>query len=67
MRFTWVNKIRAEYINEKLLYYPPENAYIRVNKQGHLYLDNSKNIKADKAKELWNWMYNNMEKLEIYR
>jgi len=62
----WVNKIRAEYINEKLLYYSPENAYIRVDKQGHLYLDNGKSIKANKAKELWNWMYNNMEKLKIY-
>jgi len=63
----WVNKIRAEYVNEKILYYPPENAYVRVDKQGHLYLDNGKSIKANKAKELWNWMYNNMEKLEIYR
>jgi hypothetical protein len=63
----WVKKIRDEYINEKLLFYPSENAYLRVDKQGHLYLDNGTKLSANKAKEFWKWMYENMEKLEIYK
>ena len=63
----WVKKIRTEYVNQKLLYYASEDSYIRVSEQGHLYLDNGKGISVNKAKEFWKWMYENMDKLEIYK
>jgi AraC-like DNA-binding protein len=63
----WVKKIRDEYINEKLLFYPSENTYLRVDKQGHLYFDNGTKLSVNKAKEFWKWMYENMERLEIYK
>jgi len=44
-----------------------EDSYIRVSEQGHLYLDNGKDISVKKAKEFWKWMYENMDKLEIYK
>jgi hypothetical protein len=53
----WVKKIRTEYMNERLLYYPSEDSYLRVDKQGHLYFDNGKSINPNKAQEFWNWMY----------
>jgi len=63
----WVKKIRDEYVNEKLLFYPSQDTYVRVDKQGHLYFDNGIELNANKAKEFWEWMYENMEKLEVYK
>ena len=61
----WVNKIRKEHVNEILLYHPEVKANLRVSPQGNLYWDNGNALNASKAKEFWNWMYSNVDKLMI--
>ena len=61
----WIEKIRKEYVNEILIYHPQKKANIRVDKKGMLYLDNGESINSKKALELWKWLFENKDKLEI--
>lgn len=61
----WIEKIRKEYVNEILIYHPKKKANIRVSQKGMLYLDNGDSIDSKKAMELWQWLFDNKDKLEI--
>jgi len=61
----WIERIRKDYVNEVLIYHPKKKANIRVSQKGMLYLDNGDSIDSKKALELWQWLFDNKDKLEI--
>lgn len=61
----WIEKIRKDYVNEVLIYHPKKKANIRVSQKGILYLDNGESINSKGALQLWQWLFDNKDKLEI--
>lgn len=61
----WVQEMRKNHKNKELVFYKKENANIRINEKGMLYLDNGKRIEKEKALIFWEWAYKNQNLLKV--